>query len=492
VGITHDSSIPADGLVQYRNEMVKNSDPSPSNAKSNTKRILVCDDDPLFRKTLGLLLRDFGSVVSTQNTDEALQILASKTFDLVLLDIQMRTPDEGLRAISRIRAIDPDLAIVMISGLKDFQVVREALRAGANDYLTKDFEPEEFKLVIERAFGKRDLETVVRKQTSEVARVANRYQLVGQSSTIEQVRKLIERFRSSAANVLISGETGTGKEIVARLLRRTLPNGTSEPFVAVDSATLHSQTAESILFGHEKGAFTGADGLRRGLFEEADGGVIFFDEIANMPLAIQAKLLRVLQEKEVVRMGSSRVISLDFRVIAATNRSLEEMAKKGEFLPDLIQRLNILPISIAPLRERKEDLPLLVSHFLAQKAGGRVQFTDDALTALATYDWPGNVRELSAHIDYSLAMIDDTVVDVPDLHPKVLEVKRTGEPGTSAETEETSFYDQMAAHEARLLREAYTRASGNVTQIALALGMDRSHLHTKLLQHGIHQAKARS
>jgi two-component system response regulator AtoC len=274
-------------------------------------------------------------------------------------------------------------------------------------------------------------------------------------------------------------------------LRRNHPTGAPEPFVAVDSATLHSQTAESILFGHEKGAFTGAEGLRRGLFEEADGGVIFFDEIANMPLAIQAKFLRVLQEKEIVRMGSSRVIPLDFRVIAATNRSLEELAKKGEFLPDLIQRLNILPISLSPLRERKEDLPLLVSHFLAQKSGSRVEFTEDALAALAAYDWPGNVRELSAHIDYSLAMVDDAKVDVPDLHPKVLEVKKPAGSAVNGETGSASFYDQMSAHEAHLLREAYTRAGGNVSQIALSLGMDRSHLHTKLRQHGIHPAKTR-
>jgi DNA-binding NtrC family response regulator len=465
---------------------------TPPNSAMNARRILICDDDSLFRKTLGLLLRDFGNVTPVQNTDEVLQMLRTKSFDLLLLDVQMRTPDEGLRAISRVRALDPDLAIIMLSGLKDFRVVREAMKSGANDYLSKDFDPEEFKLAIERVFGKRDLETAVRKQSSETARSATKYRLVGRSPAIEKITKLADKFRLSDANVFISGETGTGKEIVARLLRRTNSGESFEPFVAVDSATLHSQTAESILFGHEKGAFTGADSVRHGLFEEADGGVIFFDEIANMPLPIQAKLLRVLQEKEIVRMGSSRTIPLAFRVIVATNRSLEDMAKKGEFLPDLIQRLNVLPISIPPLRERKEDIDPLVHHFLAQKSGGQVRITADALLALEAYAWPGNVRELSALIDYSLAMTDDFRIDVADLHPKILESRRMTKKEEGGSEKTGDFYDRMAKFEAEILSQAYDQHGGNVSQIALALGMDRSHLHTKLKQHGIHQAKSRS
>lgn len=465
---------------------------SSSNAHSvsNSKRILICDDDALFRKTLGLLLKEYGQTTSVQNADEAIQVLATKSFDLLLLDIQMRTHDEGLKAISKIRSIDPDLAIIMVSGSKDFQAVREAMKSGATDYLTKDFDPEEFKLTIERVFETRTLATTARKQSAETARGAKRYRLIGRSPSIENAKKIVEKFRLSDANVLISGETGTGKEILARLLRRIGVKGTLEPFVAVDSATLHSQTAESILFGHEKGAFTGADSMRRGLFEEADGGAIFFDEIANMPLMIQAKLLRVLQEKEIVRMGSSRTIPLDFRVIAATNRHLEKMAEKGEFLPDLLQRLNVLPISIAPLRERIEDIPLLVTHFLEEKSGGEVRMTEDALAVLANYSWPGNVRELAAQIDYSLAMISDREIDVADLHPKIRDAKPSSSSPSPPSGE--SFYDQMAAHEAKILREAYARLGSNVSQMATSLGMDRSHLHAKLKQHGIHQTKNRN
>ena len=449
------------------------------------KKILICDDDPLFRKTLGLLLKDYGNVVSVQHTDEAIELLHNRTFDLLLLDVQMRTADEGVNALPRIRALDPNLAILMLSGRKDFGVVRNALRAGADDYLAKDFEPEEFRLAVERALGKNALERSHRKRGAESVRQAKRYRLVGETPAIVQVRKLAEKFRASDANVLIRGETGSGKEIVARLLRKSEADGALEPFVAIDSATLHAQTAESILFGHEKGAFTGADRARSGLFEEADGGVIFFDEIGNMPLEIQAKLLRVLQEREVVRLGSSRAIPLSFRTIAATNRPLEEMAREGKFLPDLLQRLNVLPVVLPPLRDRRDDVSLLADFFLSEKTGGRVSLSEAAKDALADYPWPGNVRELSAMIDYSLALIEDDVIDIADLHPRVLEPRPEANPLTNG------FYAQVAAHEAAILRTAYAQSEGNVSRLALQLGMDRSHLHTKLKLYGIRPAKAR-
>ncbi|MBC7385511.1 MAG: sigma-54-dependent Fis family transcriptional regulator, partial [Cryobacterium sp.] len=235
-----------------------------------------------------------------------------------------------------------------------------------------------------------------------------------------------------------------------------------------------------------------ADALRRGFFEEADGGTIFFDEIANMPILIQAKLLRVLQEKEIVRMGSSRPIPLDFRVIAATNRSLEELAAKGEFLPDLIQRLNVLPISISPLRERLEDMPYLVQHFLETKSQGRIRMSESAQEALKNYSWPGNVRELSALIDYSIALTDDSMIELADLHPKIQERSPNSSSHQSkGPTTDKTFYDQMGTYEAHLLKEAYERYQGNISQLALALGMDRSHLHSKLKLHQIHSAKNR-
>ncbi len=447
------------------------------------KQILVCDDDPLFRKTLTLLLRDFGEVTAVQNTDEVLNLLRTKTFDLLFLDVQMRTPEEGLTALPKVRELANDLSIVMLSGLKDFQIVRQAMKNGADDYLVKDFEPEEFKLTVERTLGIRRLVISNQKRNAETLRNEKKFRLIGENKKMLEVKRLIEKFKISNANVLIQGETGTGKEIVARLLRKTDAEGNLEPFVAIDSATLHAQTAESILFGHERGAFTGADSTRKGLFEEADGGVIFFDEIANMPLAIQAKLLRILQEKEVVRMGSSRSIPIDFRVITATNRSLEEMATRGEFLHDLLQRLNVLPVELPPLRDRLEDLSQLTDYFLKEKSEGKVQITSDVLEAFSQYDWPGNVRELSTLLDYSLAMTEDSKIDLSNLHPKVLNpVKKTSPEGGG-------FYEQVAAFEKNILMNSYKKFEGNVSKMALELGVDRSHLHTKLKLYGIHATR---
>lgn len=453
----------------------------------SSRRILICDDDSLFRKTLDLALRDYGTVTATANSDEALQVLSRRQHDLLVLDVQMRTSDEGLRALPKLRALDPELSIIVMSGLRDFKTVREAMRLGANDYVVKDFEPEEFKLAVERALDRRERTVADSKRQFEAHQYHARYTMVGESPRILETKRLLEKFRASPANVLITGETGTGKEIAARQLRKTLATGELEPFVAVDSATLHSNTAESILFGHEKGAFTGAEQTRKGIFEEADGGLVFFDEIGNMPLSIQAKLLRVLQEKEVVRMGSTRTIPLEFRVVAATNRNLEAMGERGEFMPDLLQRLNVLPLSLPPLRERQEDIPLLIEHFLKRKASGRVSVTLDAHGALQAYSWPGNVRELAALLDYSLAMIDGTEIDVADLHPKIRETRPDVSAGASSEGQ--SFYDRMSEFEKSLLAAEYQKAQGNISKLALLLGMDRSHLHSKLKTYGIHTVK---
>jgi DNA-binding NtrC family response regulator len=449
----------------------------------NQKRILICDDDALSRKTLELGLRDLGALTLTAHADEAMQVMAKKSFDLLILDIQMRTPDEGLVFLPKIRAMDPDLSIIVMSGLKDYKTVREAMKNGANDYLSKDFEAEELKLSVERALAKKDLHILHQQKNGELLHRHSRHPMVGDSVAIQKIKKLIEKFRNTSANILITGEMGSGKEIVARHLRKVLTNGSLEPFVAIDSATLHAQTAESLLFGHERGAFTGADSMKKGLFEEANGGVVFFDEIGNMPLAIQAKLLRVLQEKEITRLGSHRVIELEFRVIAATNRSLEEMVKKGDFLPDLLERIQTLPIHVPALKERKEDLPALVGHFLKRKSGGKASITEDALKVLQSYSWPGNVRELSAMLDYSIAMMEGFEIDVADLHPKLIEKSRDQYLSSS---DGKSFYDQIEVHEKEILKKEYERFAGNISQMALGLKMDRSHLHAKLKLHGLH------
>ncbi|OFZ21540.1 MAG: hypothetical protein A2X94_05395 [Bdellovibrionales bacterium GWB1_55_8] len=456
-------------------------------------QILICDDDSLLHLGVKHALKGHCECRSAYNTDEALLILKKQPADVLLLDIQIRTPLEGLEAIAKFRETDADMAIVMLSGVVDYQVVRDAMKLGARDYISKDFEKGDLLHSITRVLEHRRLLQQRQRQNYELAAEQQKQVLVGENSSVQALRRTIERIRQSPANVVITGETGTGKEVIARLLRGTLPDGTLAPFISVDSSTIQSSTAESLLFGHEKGAFTGADRTTKGLFEEAHGGIIYFDEIANMSPEVQVKLLRVLQEKEVTRLGSSRVMQLDFRVVCATNRNLEEMVEKGLFKDDLLQRISVLPIHIPPLRERNDDIPLLVAHFLRKTGEKGLSFSPEALHALKTYKWPGNVRELGNMVAYVTAMIDGTTVELADLPPKFRDTicsDAPGLPNTAARA--TSFYARVAQYEETILREEYHRADGNVSRLALSLAMDRSHLYTKLREYGIHDKRETS
>jgi two-component system response regulator AtoC len=455
--------------------------------------LLICDDDATFHLAVKQSLKGKCECRSAYNSDEANVILKKNPIDLVLLDVEMRTPDEGLNALRVFRGTDPDVPVVMSSGRTDFETVREAMRTGAADYVSKDSDPDSLWHVLQRVLERKQLRQRTEQQNFEVTTHQRQHLLVGQSPKIQALRKIIEKVRMSPANVVIHGETGTGKEVVARQLRRTLPDGSLAPFVAVDSSTIQSATAESLLFGHEKGAFTGAEKMTKGIFEEAHGGIVYFDEIANMPLDIQAKLLRVIQEKEFVRLGSSKVIQSDFRVICATNRDLEAMVKSGGFKDDLLQRLNVLPIDLPPLRERTEDIPLLVDHFLSRQHGIRpgLHLTEEALATLQAYPWPGNIRELSNMIAYVATMAEGDEVDVSDLPPKFRDAGRSQATASASSASATSgsFYERVGKFEKEILSAEYQQHNGNVSKLALSLGMDRSHLYTKLKEHGIHSPK---
>lgn len=448
-------------------------------------QLLICDDDSLFHLAVKQAVKGKFQCRTAYNVDEALVVVKNNPIDLVLLDVEMRTPDEGLRGIPKLLETDPDLAIVMSSGRKDFETVREAMRSGASDYVPKDFLPEDLIHVLTRAGERRALLQRHEQQNFEVAQQQRQHVMIGESKSIVALRKTIDRMRQSPANIVIFGETGTGKEVVARQLRATMPDGTLAPFVAVDSSTIQSSTAESLLFGHEKGAFTGADRSTKGIFEEAHGGIVYFDEIANMSLDIQAKLLRVIQEKEFVRLGSSRTIQSDFRVVCATNRNLEEMCKQGLFKDDLWQRLNVLPIELVPLRDRAEDIPLLVGHFL-KKQPRQLRFADEVIDILKAYAWPGNIRELVNLVAYVATMTDGDVVELSDLPPKFRDIRISG---SAAPASGAGFYEQVSGFERELLTTEYAKAEKNITQLALRLGMDRSHLYSKLKEYGIHPAR---
>lgn len=463
---------------------------------SRLPQLLICDDDTTFHLAVKQALKGKCDFRSAYNSDEAKVVLTKNPVDIVLLDVEMRTPDEGLMALKTFRETDPDVAIVMSSGRSDFETVREAMRSGATDYIVKDSEPDSLWHVLKRALETQKLKQRNEQQNFEVSTHQRQHVLIGQSPKIQALRKIIDKVRLSPANVVIHGETGTGKEVVARQLRRTLPDGSLVPFIAVDSSTIQSATAESLLFGHEKGAFTGADKMTKGIFEEAHGGIVYFDEIANMPLEIQAKLLRVIQEKEFVRLGSSKVIQSDFRVICATNRDLEEMVKKGQFKDDLLQRLNVLPIDLSPLRDRTDDIPLLVDHFLARQSEFRpgMRLTDEALDVLKGYAWPGNIRELSNLIAYVAAMADRNEVDVADLPPKFRDRTRIADSSSQGSGQNSAdstgtFYERVAKLEKEILTTEYQKHDGNISRLALNLGMDRSHLYTKLKEHAIHVTK---
>jgi DNA-binding NtrC family response regulator len=458
-------------------------------------QVLICDDDAVYQLSVKHALKGRYECRTAYNADEALAILRKQPTDVLLLDIQMRSPTEGLQSIPKFLELDPELAIAMVSAITDYRTVREALVLGAADYFGKEMEPEALFLALEKLMERRRQMLRKEQQNYEVAVGQRQHVMIGESASLRDLRRTIDKIRGSTANVLISGETGTGKEVVARQLRRVLADGSFAPFVAIDSSTIQSSTAESILFGHEKGAFTGAEKTTKGVFEEAHGGLVYFDEIANMPLDIQAKLLRVLQEKEVVRLGSSKTMQLDFRVVCATNKNLEEMAANGLFKEDLLQRINVLPIELPPLRKRLEDIPALVEHLLGRTpvTGGKPRFAPEALDALKDYPWPGNIRELGNVVAYVATMAEGPEVEIADLPPKIRDAARTSAakraPALTEESSDKTFYEQVAEFESAILSRDYSKNDGNISRMALSLGMDRSHLYSKLKEYGIHLTK---
>jgi DNA-binding NtrC family response regulator len=462
--------------------------------RSNLLKFLLIDDDRNFHLALKFAFKKRADFFSAYNSNEALTQARKNLFDFILLDIHLGESEDGLALLGQLKELNPEATLIVVSGSEDYTLVRKALKLGADNYLCKGRDLEEVEHLLENAIQTKLLISKNAQREYELQTAQQKNVLIGKSAAIEQLRNRIERVKNSSANVLITGETGTGKEVVARLLRGFTSEKQMVPFVAIDSATIQSTMAESILFGHEKGAFTGADQARKGVFEEANGGIVYFDELGNMPLEIQANLLRVLQEKQVSRLGSSKVLDLEFRVVAATNRDLENMCAKGLFKDDLLQRVNVIPIEIPPLRERLEDLPLLVNHLCRNHSKGSrstLEWSDEAWSALLNYNWPGNVRELSNLVAYLLTMVDQSTIEVSDLPKKILK-SRNSDLEVLNSTENPGFYAQVQEFEKLLLRQAYTKSKNNLSKLAMDLRMDRSHLYTKLKDYGIHATKPRA
>jgi DNA-binding NtrC family response regulator len=465
--------------------------------KNTLPKVLICDDDKTIHLAIKSVLGKDYDIKSAYNGDEALIILKKSHIDLVLLDMEMRHEQEGLETIPKILEIQNDLEIIFFSGKTGFDNVRNAMKLGAYDYVPKDAGADELKHVFAKALEYKKLNLRNQQTQFEVKKThVQTNTLVGKSAGIEKIKKQIDRARASPAPVLIHGETGTGKEVIARNLRKTREDGTLEPFVAVDAGTIQSSVAESVLFGYEKGAFTSAEKTTRGLFEEADGGCIYFDELGNMPLEIQNKLLRVIQEKEVLRIGSSKPISLDFRVICATNQNLEEMIAQGKFKDDLYQRLNVLQIQIPTLRERTEDIPLLLEHFsdLHRNGATKLVFLPETIEVIQRYPFTGNIRELSNLVLYLYTMSDSNEISPLDLPPKFQSAIASSHPKNETtskdfQTHTKNFYKAVEEFEKQFLAEEYQTVEGNISKMSAELGMDRSYLHTKLKNYGIHTGK---
>jgi len=389
-------------------------------------------------QTVSEILRQQGhEVFPFTNGASALAAMATHTPELVITDLYLdKTRAHGLEILEKARALNPPAVVIVITGFGSIETAVEAMKRGAFDYLEKPFKVDELKLCVERAlsYNAAISETAfLRKQLKKKYHFS---QIVGKAPNMQEVYQMIERVADTDSTILVLGESGTGKELVARALHFNSRRQYA-PFVPINCSALPENLLESELFGHRRGAFTGAINDKKGLFQEADGGTIFLDEVGSMSAMLQSRLLRVLQEREIRRVGDNMPIYVDVRVVAASNEPLERRIKEGSFREDLYYRLNVIPIHLPPLRERREDLPLLVAHFLQNKTSSRsgrpFQMTRQAMDVLSAYDWPGNVRELENAIERAVTLCDGEIVRVKDLPPRV--VQKANLP--AAATEET-------------------------------------------------------
>jgi len=444
-------------------------------------RILVVDDEPAQRELVGGFLRKHGfDVVEVGGGREAVARFKQEAFDLVLTD--QRMPDlSGLELLEAVRSTSPETAVVIITAYGTIETAVSAVKAGAADYLTKPLNLDD---LLHRVHRVRERQRLVAENRELREALAERHRvegIIGDSGRMQEVLSLVRRVAPSDATVLIRGESGTGKELIARALHYASPRAAG-PLVKVNCAALAESLLEAELFGHEKGAFTGAVAGRKGRFELADGGSIFLDEIGDLPPHLQVKLLRVLQEREFERVGSSRPIKVDVRLLAATHRNLEALVREGRFREDLYYRINVVTIVLPPLRERREDLPPLIEHFLSAFAGKNGKtvrgLTREAREALLRYDYPGNIRELENLMERAVVLTRDDVIGVEDL-PLTLE---TPAPGSG---EGAGLIAAVEGLERRMIQEALAKADGTQTRAAELLGISERVLRYKLRKYGL-------
>lgn len=441
-------------------------------ASDKLATILVVDDEPGIRQSFKMVLKDHFHVLLAENGDSAVDILTKNTVDLILLDILL--PDiNGLDLLQKLKAIDPNPEVIMVTAVKEIQTAVRAIKLGAYEYIIKPFLVEDVINIINRALEKHSLVKEVTYLKTELERFQPFEEMVGEDEKMKQVFELISTIADSDGAVLIQGESGTGKELVARAIHRLSPRR-EQPFVVIACAAVPQTLMESELFGHHKGAFTGAIRTTAGKLEIADKGTVFLDDIDTLDISMQAKLLRVIQEKEFERLGTTKVIKVNVRFVAASNKNLQDLIKEGRFREDLFYRLNVFPIFLPPLRERRKDIPLLVDHFLAMnvKRTGKAAkfFSKEAVQTLMDYDWPGNVRELQNLVERGFTVAKNTVIHSGDLfHPGV----------TKPRIKDLSLKEAVSLFEQQYINDVLESVDGNKSKAALILGVHRNTLLAK-------------
>ena len=438
-------------------------------------RILIVDDERGMRDLLSIMLRNDGyRVDQAESSARARELLSRGSYDLVISDIAM--PDgSGVDLLRIAKETQPDTIVILITAYASTESAIEALKLGAYDYIIKPFDVEEMRIVLKNALERRQLErenTLLKRELKENSRFD---ELVGSSAAMKDVREMIDRIASTNSTVLISGDSGTGKELAARAIHRRSPRRAKQ-FVSINCGALPDELLESELFGHVKGSFTGAVATKKGLFEVADGGTIFLDEIGDTSPAMQIKLLRVLQEREIRRVGGTEQLEVDVRVIAATNQDLEAMVREKRFREDLYYRINVIALQMPPLRGKREDIPVLANHFLTKYSktmGKKIrEITPEAMQKLLEYDWPGNVRELENVIERAVAL-----EGTDRIHPGSfsLEVPNRPDTGTALPLALTQdgidLETQLERLRERFMTEALSRTQGIQTRAAELLGM---------------------
>ena len=454
-----------------------------------TMHVLVVDDDPQMRRSLAILLRrENYQVAEASGGAEALDLLQREVFDLMITDLHME-PMSGLDLLKQVKQTLPHLEVIVVTAFGTIDIAVEAMKLKAFDFVTKPFQPDEILLRVGNALDKSRLKDEVRRLQVEANNAFGIEGIVGRSEALRQVLSILPRVAQTDSTVLITGESGTGKELIARAIGLASRRAQG-PFVSVSCAALPEQLLESELFGHVRGAYTTAVAARKGLIEEANGGTFFLDEIGEAPLPVQVKLLRVLEERCIRRVGDNRTVPVDVRFVAATNRELEEMIKAGTFRQDLYFRLNVVRLRIPPLRERVEDIPLLAAHFITkynQKMNkGICGMSRDAQALLMAYGWPGNVRELENVIQRSMITAAGEHLEVDDIPAELR--GETGQHRGPAQSLTDLTRESAGMIEKKTIMDMLEQNRGNVTKTAQALGVSRATLQNKMKKFNLRSA----